>query len=260
MTKSFSAKSLGLLCAAALILTAVTADAAVPKKKNPVLDSRRTLFATVGQTTMVFEAPKGMCFMDESRTTENALLKSMKDSAKHSGGMLVAVFADCKELAGIGVVDAGSSFMLKRKGTIVWADAKKTQPKKMTRQEYIDIHAPTFREDAWEDMLRAFTKHGRIKKRVEGAMTTATYMANPEDYNFDAKPHVSEDGVSLAYAVNSEIEYKKLTTGGVIGKTFIRRLPLEFQITMTGDRSEPDFARYYRMMDSFIAQQVRLNQ
>ncbi|MEZ0261281.1 MAG: hypothetical protein ACAH80_09740 [Alphaproteobacteria bacterium] len=257
MTKSFSAKSLGLLCAGLLLLSAAAVDAA--QKKNPVFDNRRTLFATIGQTTMVFEAPKGMCFMDESRVTENALLKSMKDAARHNGGMLVAVFADCKELAGIGVIDAGSSFVLKRKGTITWADATRPPPKKLTRQEFIDMHAPNFREDAWNDMLRAFTKQGRLKKRVEGALTTTTYMANPEDYNFDAKPHVTGDGVSLAYAVNSEVEYKKLTTGGVVGKTLIRHVPLEFQISMSGDRSEPDFTRFYKMMDSFIAQQVRLN-
>lgn len=258
--KIFSAKSLGLLCAAALLLSATVADAAVPKKKNPILDSRRTLFATVGQTTMVFEAPKGMCFMDESRVTENALLKSLKDGARHNGGMLIAVFADCKELAGIGVVDAGSSFMLKRKGTITWKDPTRPPPKKMSRKEYIDLHAPTFREDAWNDMLRAFTKHGRLKKRVQGALTTATYMANPEDYQFDARPQVTGDGISLAYAVDSEIDYKKLTTLGVAGTTLIRHVPLEFNISISGDRRGHDFAKFYKMMDSFIAQQVRLNQ
>lgn len=258
--KSFSAKSLGLLCAAALLLTASMAEAAVPKKKNPVFDSRRTLFATVGQTTMVFEAPKGMCFMDESRTTEGALLKGLKDSARHSGGLLIAVFADCKELAGVGVVDSSDSFVLKRKGTITWSDPNRPPPKKMQRKEYVDLKAPTFREDAWNDMLRAYTKNGRIKKRVEGALTTSTFMANPEDYDFDAKPQVTDDGVSLAYAVDTVVEYKKLTTNGVVAKTLIRHVPLEFQISMSGNRSAHDFAKFYKLMDGFIAQQVRLNQ
>jgi hypothetical protein len=258
--KSFSAKSLGLICAAALLLTASMADAAVTKKKNPTFDSRRTLFATVGQTTMVFEAPKGMCFMDESRTTEGALLKSLKDAARYNGGLLIAVFADCKELAGVGVVDSGDSFTLKRKGTITWSDPNHPPPKKMQRKEYVDLKAPTFREDAWNDMLRAFTKHGRLKKRVEGALTTSTYMANPEDYDFDTKPQVTDDGVALAFAVDTEVEYKKLTTNGVVAKTLIRHIPLEFEISLSGGRSEHDFARFYKQMDSFIAQQVRLNQ
>jgi hypothetical protein len=245
---------------AALLLAAPLAEAAAPKKKDPVFSSRRTLFATVGQTTMVFEAPKGMCFMDESRGTEGALLKTMKETARLSGGLLVAVFADCKELAGIGVVEAGDSFVLKRKGTIMWANAKTPVPKKMTRAEYIEMRAPNFREDQFNDMLRAFTKHGRMKKRVEGALTTATYMANPEDYNFDARPRVSDAGVSLAFGVDTEVDYKKLTTVGVTGATLIKHVPLEFEISQSGDRTAQDFDKYYSTMEGFLQQQVRLNQ
>lgn len=253
-------KKIFALFLAALLLAAPLAEAAAPKKKDPVFSSRRTLFATVGQTTMVFEAPKGMCFMDESRQTESAVLKAMKDSANTGGGLLIAVFADCKELAGIGTVDAGDSFVLKRKGTITWAKAKTAIPKKITRAEYIEMRAPTYREDAFNDMLRAFTKNGRMKKRVQGALTTTTYMANPEDYTFDARPRVSDSGVSLAYGVDTEVDYKKLTTSGVTGATLIRHVPLEFEISQSGDRRAQDFDKYYSLMEGFMQQQVRLNQ
>jgi hypothetical protein len=241
----------------ALALLAACAVPAQASKQNPITDWRRTLFTSFGQHTLVFEAPVGMCFLDESDYLEGSIMSQFKDVNAQS--KLIGTFADCMEIAKIqhdyqdqleAHPDMGAppTMNLKSHGSIYWINPYNgDEIISLARSGYLDVREKTFRDDVAKEMNDG--GHG---------MVSAALVEPGDKYRFD-EPHRTEHGLSVAYELNTEIEYEKIHDSGVIGTTLIDHMPLEFSFDFSAKGNDKDTKALYAMMDTFMAQQVKLN-
>jgi hypothetical protein len=266
-----------ILCKTLLValMAAVMASSALAKDPKK---SRRTLFATVGQRQLVLEAPTGMCFLDESDYLEGQLLRRYRDLASLSGsGTLIATFADCMEISkfqgefqdqlaeqskggGSGSAAQTPSTLASR-GSIFWANpGTGGETIDMSREEYLNVREQSFREEMVRGVSSDYARHGSKQVASAGGnFMVMSYLASPDQYHFDNRAHRTPDSLSIAYTMDTEIEYQKLHTAGIAGTTLLRQMPIEFTLAFSTKRSEKDMAELYSLMDTFLSQQVVLN-
>lgn len=218
----------------ALLAFALTLSAFVtPASADP----RRTLFAPFGQKMLVFEAPEGMCFLDDTSPREKPALQKMKAMHKH-GKVLMAVFADCLQAAGLGVnkgPDAAGLPPLMDVGMIFWMNPSFGETSPLSRADYLDMREATIERDI------------------------ATHLKYYLSAETDTMPQRTPEAISLAYAAQSEVQYQKLYTAGVAGATLLRGLPVDVVITHTAPKADRDETELYDLMEKFMAQQAALN-
>jgi hypothetical protein len=227
------------LCLGLIALTATPAPAhaqedtyALQKYSGP-LDWRRTLFAPFGQKMLSFEVPIGMCFLDESDPVEGLAVKEIRDvMKKKSRQSLVAVFADCLQIAGIG--QGGGEIDLADLGLITW----------------LNHHGETFPagREAYLD-LRATNLHQSTQAGLAG-------YTNPV---IDENVHRTANGVTLGFVGDIEIAYQKMKTVGITGTTTLRNFPVEILLTQTAKEPRQTQQELQTIMDKLLAQQVALN-
>lgn len=239
MKKPRFKNALSALCLVAAGIGLVTVMATpAPAQYYPggPLDWRRTLFAPFGQTTLHFEAPLGMCFLDQTDPVEAGAIDIIREELKaKSKQTLVAVFADCMQIAGIGKVNAaGESSGMTDVGLVTWLN-EKGERAGMDRETYLDAREMT---------MQNYTRAG-----------LAGYL-NPM---IDTEGRRTPDGVSLGFTAETEISYQKYKTVGVTGATLIRGFPIDFMMTHTAKRPTKEKQELYDLMDKFLAQQVALN-
>lgn len=243
-----------------LALAATLAAAPVQAKKvNPITDWRRTLFASFGQHRLVFEAPVGMCFLDESDYLEGSIMSQFKDTGD-SQTKLIGTFADCMEVAKVqhdyqeqvskNPDNASPPLMtLKSHGNIYWVNPDNgDEVITLPRSGYLDVREKSFRDD--------------VKKEIrEGqrGMVSATLVDATNKYTLDGETHRTSNGLAVAYALDTEVEYEKVHDAGVIATTLIDHMPLEFSFDFATKGVEKDNKALYAMMDTFMAQQIKLN-
>lgn len=258
------------LLALAVLVAVVTAPVQA-KKVNPIKDWRRTLFASYGQRTLVFEAPVGMCFLDESDYLEGALLSHMKNLSG-SQYQLIGTFGDCLEiskfqrnyqdalLASPQGGGAGVTGTLKKHGSIYWVNPENGDDViSLQRAEYLSVREKTFRDDVIKDVARDYRATGGKTASQQGNLTLTSLMARPDEYKFDDAVHSTPDGLSLAYQLDTEIEYQKSHEAGIVATTLIRHMPLQFSFDFSTGEPDKDNKALYKMMDTFLAQQIKLN-
>ena len=241
----------------ALAMLAVLAAPAQAKHVNPITDWRRTLFTSFGQHTLVFEAPVGMCFLDESDYLEGSIMSQFKDVNRQS--KLIGTFADCMEISKVQHeyqdqltahpdMSAPPSVSLKSHGSIYWVNPDNgDEVISLARAGYLDAREKTFKDDVMKEM----------NDGGHGLMTAA--LLDPGDkYRFD-ETRRTPDGLSVFYELNTEIQYEKVHDTGVIGTTLIDHMPLEFSFDFSAKDNDKDNKALYAMMDTFMAQQIKLN-
>jgi hypothetical protein len=239
------------------MLAALAASPVQAKHVNPITDWRRTLFTSYGQHMLVFEAPVGMCFLDESDYLEGSVMSQFKDVNAQS--KLIGTFADCMEISKIQHeyqdqltahpdMGAPSSVSLKSHGSIYWINPENgDEVISLARAGYLDAREKTFKTDIMKEM----------NDGGHGLMTAA--LLDPGDkYRFD-EAHRTPDGLSVFYELNTEIQYEKVHDTGVIGTTLIDHMPLEFSFDFSAKENDKDNKALYAMMDTFLAQQIKLN-
>jgi len=197
-------------------------------------DYRRTLFVPVGQKTLVLEAPQGMCFLNESRPFEEAMYNGFQGALQKKGGdrILLAVFAACNGVANLTVTSGANDIHLNY-GVVT----RLNQPAGETRQDYLDMRASAFPQ----------------------------YVLNSPAYSpklrLDKAVHRTEYGVSLAMSgeIETGTESEKQQGVVILAATTIRHMPIEFMFRAAGKKL-PVPEKIYLAMDTFIAQQIALNE
>jgi len=228
------------LFASALCLAAMGIGIALMAKPAPAqyfpggpLDWRRTLFAPFGQTMLRFEAPLGMCFLDQTDPVEAGAINLLREELKaKSRQTLIAVFADCLQIAGIGKGIEGHD--LGDLGLVTWLN-EKGEKVRLDRETYLDYR---------EDTLPNYTRAG-----------LAGYLRPLIDEDVRRSPA----GVALAFTAETEISYQTFTTVGITGAALIRQFPVDFLITHTARKPQKAKEDLYKLMDKFLAQQIALN-
>lgn len=197
------------------------------------LDWRRTLFAPFGQITLHFEAPLGMCFLDQTDPIEAGAINVLREELRaKSKQTLIAVFADCLQIAGIGKGAEGND--LGDLGFITWLN-EKGEKSPLPREAYLNLR---------EDTMETYTRAG-----------LAGYLRP----NIDSVPLRTAHGVSLGFTAESEISYQTFKTVGVSSAALIRQLPVDFMITHTAKKPTKEKQELYDLMEKFLAQQAALN-
>ncbi len=250
-------KALPKLLALALLAAAVSPAQA--KLQNPITDWRRTLFTNYGQHLLVFEAPVGMCFLDESDYLEGSIMSQFRNYGG-TQSKLIGTFADCMEIAKVQhdyqeqatahPENTSPPLMtLKNFGNIYWLNPDNGEDVvSLPRADYLDVREKGFRDDVMKDIREG--GHGLI---------SASLVDASDKYKFDDATHRTPEGLSLAYALDTEVEYEKVHNAGIISTTLINHMPLEFSFDFSGKESDKNNKDLYAMMDKFVAQQIKLN-
>lgn len=223
------------LCLAAGIGTAALLAAPAPAQYYPggPLDWRRTLHAPLGQVMIRFEAPLGMCFLDQTDPLEAGAINLLREELKiRSRQTLVAVFADCMQIAGIGKGAEGND--LGDVGLVTWLN-EKGEKANVGLETYLDLR---------ESTMPNHTRAG-----------LAGYLRPVIDEDVRRTPA----GVSLAFTAESEISYQTFKTIGITGATLIRGYPVDFMITHTAKQPQKEKQELYDLMEKMLAQQIALN-
>ncbi|MEZ0225507.1 MAG: hypothetical protein ACAH83_13210 [Alphaproteobacteria bacterium] len=242
-------KILALALIAAVITVPVQA-----KKVDPIRDWRRTLFTSYGQHMLVFEAPVGMCFLDESDYLEGSILSNLKNLGDQQS-RLIGTFGDCLEISKFQhdyqeaiVASSGSSknpqvMVLKNRGSIYWINPDNGDDViSLPRSGYLDVREKTFRDDAIRGVNRGILR-----------------LSTPDKFKFDEQVRRTQDGLSVVYMLDAEVEYEKVHTSGIVATTLIRHMPFEFAFDFSAKGNNKDSKDLYAMMDAFLAQQIKLN-
>jgi len=198
------------------------------------IDFRRTLFVPVGQKTLMLEAPKNMCFLDQTSYSEGLIHKTFSDLIQKKGDqVLLAVFADCNDLANYGgTIDI--SEILFNTGVITWMNPSIGESTTMSRQDYLDMREVSFRQYA-----------------EDGADGLGILL--------EENTHRTESNVSLGMTGKVDMITGKFDSTGVLATTTIRQIPIEVMIRYTR-KNPPSVEILYPMMDKFMAQQIALNE
>ena len=216
----------------AIIAIIVFSSTVFAAKKS--IDFRRTLFVPVGQKTLKLEAPKGMCFLDQTSYSEGLIHKTFSDLIQKKGDQaLLAVFADCNSLANYGgTVDI--SEILFNTGVVTWMNPSIGETTAMSRQDYLDMREVSFRQYA-----------------EDGAGDLGILL--------EENTHRTESNVSLGMTGKVNMTKGKFDSTGVLATTTIRNIPIEVMLRYTR-KNPPSIENIYLIMDKFMAQQIALNE
>ncbi len=237
---------------AASVLAVMTGAVATAATMNPV-DYRRTLFAPVGQEMLMLEAPRGMCFLDNTKYVESSVYKVMAAIERKKGkGVLLGIFAPCDGIANIGNAASGSAVMTA--GTITWLNPSIGEKTKLERHDYLDMREASFKDD----VRRAVTLENNIKIREAGENDPKP--ADIEDFDFDTGVKRTDAGLWLGYVHEIHFADEKIETVSVSGTTSLRHFPIEVNVHINSKQDGYDLTQTHELMDKFMAQQVALNE
>lgn len=266
-------------------MPALAAPGSVPMPPNvnvtaasidKIYKTRRTLFLPFGQRMTVWEAPVGMCFLDESQYLEGQLIKQMRGGADrkgHMGPQLVAVFADCLELAKLEALpqiqasgpnygdDDNNTALLLHQGTITWMTPK-APALETSLASYLDDKEPTYTREVRGLLDKSYKANGAGRHDVAlgNNLSTHTFMASPDQLHFDDRAHRTDTSVSVGFDSEMEAEYKKYDTVGVVGTSLIRGMPVQVSLSSTAVKKADKTTRQMtETLDRFFAQNVTLN-
>jgi hypothetical protein len=251
-----------ILGAAFVLMTAATSFAAVFAATQagaasggltPVLkpsDYRRTLHVGMGQETLKFEAPLGMCFLDPSRRNEGVIYRALEQVIDKKGDeKLLGVFAPCDSLANAGNPMAEEGSVMST-GLLTWPNRAIGEKSGFeTRADYLDFREPSFAEYLALN-LSQWTN-----------VTKETLPAGDRlgDIVMDGEVRRSESGVYAGFTQNMTINAEKYDLTGVGATTALRGFPVEVLIRLNRYNGIDTTGEAYELMEDFLAQQAALN-
>lgn len=244
--------------------------------QGPVFDYRRTLHASLGQHSLVLEAPAGMCFLDEADYLQGLIAAHLKNTGlRGAQSKLIASFADCMQIAKVekqyrdllAKVEAEPPVTdedppsIEDHGSVYWVNpGTGAEQVAMPLDAYLDVRERSFRDEIIARLSYSYETFGAGAATSDGLLSAVTHFEPPEKYNFGPATHRTPEGLSLAYTLESEVEYRKVHTAGAFGTTLIDSLPIEVAVEYNGRSPDKSAEELYAVMDSFLAQQVILNE
>lgn len=261
--------------AAAITAIVLTAGAATARKTDPIFEMRRTLYMSFGQHNITLEAPVGMCFLDESQYLEGTMIRHMRKLVKkYSSEQIMAVFADCDEVAkfakmpeiladqddlGGGLPQPEAEFSYT--GTVSWLKPKLGRAP-MDLQEYLDMREADYRDDIIHELSDSYKAlNDRQDLSLGDGLNISLFSPSPDKYKIEEKVRRSESGVSLGFTAEFVAEYQKRRLTGVVGTTMLRKFPVQVSLGMhvKGKQKGRSLKHLHKTMDSLMAQIAKLN-
>ena len=219
-----------------IIVSAIMLSTPVPAKT--IADYRHTIFVQADQQPLVFQAPDGGCFLDQTADTEKVLYSTFQEKVERSQRKkLLAVFTDCSALNDIeGNVSAeGKDNIIMNSGVILWTKPETKISWKTNREIYLNHTAPSF---------ISYTQQG-IKNKDANDLDEDFYQNNNGLY------------VGISTAHNSLYSNEK--SSAVFAKTLIKKSPIEIFVRNSDYKSKSQ-EEVYNEIDRFVALQIQLNE
>lgn len=188
-----------ILSALALVMAASVAIAA-PPKKDDFTTKRRTLYVTVEQDQIRFEAPKGMCFADATKRNEAQLVRLVAGLLRKKGDeQLLGLFMPCDSLANPMHVSAREG-RVPSFGIITWPHDIEDAASHDSAGAYLDYREASFREyvavnlPAWlaaadplrqpGDKVKLPEPDGELRRGTHGLVTAYSQYVSADNYPF----------------------------------------------------------------------------
>lgn len=125
----------------ALAAVAVLGTALADAQARSFKFTRRTMNLAAGSELLIFDAPKDMCFLDETKIVERTAMEALKTTLP-KGEQILAAFANCLEIVNLGGQGGG----IQNGGYISWYNPAIGDKTALSRQDYLDSLEPTFFE------------------------------------------------------------------------------------------------------------------
>lgn len=183
--------------------------------------TRRTMNLAAGTQLLAFDAPKAMCFLDETKLAERTAMEALKATAP-KGEQVLAAFANCLEIVNLGGQGGG----IQNGGYIGWYNPEIGNLTKLSRQDYLDMLEPSF-----------FKRVDKDAKTHRTANALAAGMVSDKDFI---------DGTKKTTIVHSTTE--------------INGVPLILTIAFTRDKEAYPLDDAYAFMDKFVNQALFVNE
>jgi len=248
------------LCLLLLASSALTGaiPAAAQDTRKPV-EFRRTLFVPVGQETIKLEAPKGMCFVDQSGYIEEVIFDTLAEAVRTAKEeVLLATFSPCDDLASFGTSSAKHGMITS--GSVTWLNPSYGAKSPMERHDYLDMREATFRSDMLKKIDRFAEAFGDKKKTSQRGAVTVTTQAITTGYDFEDRPERTDNAVSIGYVNTREVNYESMTESGVIATTSIKRHPIEVSLRYDTTTEGHSLIDIHKLVNHFIDQQIAINE
>lgn len=244
-----------------IALTALAAPA-LAGEPDPVYH-RRTLFAPVGQKTLILEAPLGMCFMDQTFYQERGITEDVQDIFDETnGGRLVGIFAPCMDIAAF---DAGSGNPLNVSGIVTWLNPEIGEETTLERPDYLDMQETKFRDYLDKNLGGAEDKDKDVVDNAasdDSSTLSPAYaslmMPWPGDYRFDRQSERTDNGVTVGYTAELNRDGDQSIVSGMAATTTLRHIPIAVYFSYV-QKTAYDQKKIRDLADKFMAQQAVLN-
>lgn len=214
---------------AASLLAAVFAVTASDPSPAAAAGRRTTLFVVVGHKKLAFEAPVGMCFLDPGSRLQGMIYDSLRAGVEGDGQqIMLGAFMDCGNISS---PDAWTEGMPDT-GVIAWLNPAVGETTPMSRADYLDMREATF------------LSHART---LAGGMTV------------DKKLHRTENNVAVGMSSAAKNPPPEHRGTNILVTTVLNHVPIEVTFHYNGNPA-PAAAAFYGKIDTFVAQQIALNE
>ena len=239
------------LATVALLLPALPADAQMRANGSAANEARRTLVARVGEDTLHFEAPLGMCFVDPTKQGEREFYASVRDFfTRKADETLLGVFAPCEGLANMGGGGVNNpEGQVMSTGLILWPQRRVGDSLDVSLDEYLNLRAASFEEyltltiDAWSAASNA---------NLDPSLSIGEIMRTGD---LRQSGHAVTAGFSQELKAGGEKHPLRLFAS----TTLLRGHPIEFALRLGRFAKGMDDEQAHEFVDKFMAQQVALN-
>jgi hypothetical protein len=232
-----------------LCLTATAAAAGDAVTTTPVDAKRRTLYVTVDNQSIRFEAPPGMCFADRTHRREGPFVEPIVQSLRQKGDeKLLGLFMPCDSLANPALAIAREG-RVPSFGMILWPhDVGEAAPRDSSAA-YLDWRAASFYE--------------YVRVHLPAWLAAADPLRQPGDTarppEIAPGPGQSTAGLFITYGQYLSADGRPFPTVGAVGTALLRGHPVEFVVRLNRASGISDDSGAHGFMVNFLDLQAAIN-
>lgn len=233
-----------------VVLATATPAHADAKTQDAIINKeRRTLFVTVGEDRLRFEAPKGMCFADKTMRTEGALLRAAELALRHKGDEdLLGLFMPCDSLVNPAMAIAREG-RVPSFGMITFPHGVETTAPRGDLGAYLAYRDASFHEYAAVNLGPWLGIMGLLRQPEDTA----------KDPALDDGVAYSTHGIVTTYSQYLSADARPFPTVGAVATTLAHGHPVEVVMRLNAASGVTTAQQAHDFMANFIDLQAALN-
>lgn len=228
---------------------AVCVLALVPAASHGDSAAARTLFVTVGQERLRFEAPAGMCFADHGARAQAGMIDAVRGAlAKKGDERLLGLFMPCDSLTNPSHPGSREG-RVPSFGVILWPHDVEDAAPRDDLARYLDWRRASFREYIALNLSPWLLAADPLRQPGD---SVAEPVITPE-------PLTTPVALITSYQQSLSADAQPFPTTGAAATTLIHGHPVEILIRLNAASGVTTTDQVHVFMDNFMALQERLN-